>query len=618
MNFYLYLESERQPMIHIIKCSISRYRSILSMTIDISQALNSVAICGQNNVGKTNTLRAINLFFCPENYAAEIDMPKIKKATGGQSIHLKIELTFWDDQSDKYFVLCRDMKNYSDNSPEDSLTGFSFEMYGKQKKNKSDLSAEELSELFGQMEFVYIESINTFIPELIGKITDGIIDIEYDKTRFSRSKRELKDAYDKYVEGLSAILGTFANDISDTFRRFRDNWKVEFIVPKNSETFRDLISEDVKLSLNDNGSIGVLDKGAGLQRLATILLKFEMLSRVDRKKNVFVCIDEPDAHLHEGLQRKLKSLFDEKSNYMQLFFTTHSKIFINEYNMQNVFLLDSKYYEQYSTRKKKNINVMETLLVDINEQNGYDKICSHLGIESVNYELLQPNNLLVEGNCDKKYLTELIKFFGFSCPNIESLNGADNAIKYLEFYNSYYHNNTSIYKPKIKIIFDNDTKGRELYNKVRTNHYQYIEVNAILLQNHMNNGNTNVEHNNTNNEIEDFIYPEVMVFLVNLLLERKNMTKLDVKTICRKIHIASFSAKGILELYEYEKNSSNPDTGAEISFISSGNQTNRVKEGLAGMFNLEANKVILSLINECNAKYPYVKEAINELCNFSS
>ena len=50
----------------------------------------------------------------------------------------------------------------------------------------------------------------------------------------------------------------------------------------------------------------------------------------------------------------------------------------------------------------------------------------------------------------------------------------------------------------------------------------------------------------------------------------------------------------------------------------SGNHTNRVKEGLAGMFNLEANKVILSLINECNDKYPYVKEAINELCNFSS
>ena len=120
------------------------------------------------------------------------------------------------------------MKNYSDNSPEDSLTGFSFEMYGKQKKNKSDLSAEELSELFGQMEFVYIESINTFISELIGKITDGIIDIEYDKTRFSRSKRELKDAYDKYVEGLSAILGTFANNVTLQFPHHQTSTDIHF------------------------------------------------------------------------------------------------------------------------------------------------------------------------------------------------------------------------------------------------------------------------------------------------------------------------------------------------------------------------------------------------------
>lgn len=82
MNICLFLESERQQMIRIIKCEISRYRSILSMTLDISQELNSIAICGQNNVGKTNTLRAINLFFFPENYDREKDMPKIKKATG--------------------------------------------------------------------------------------------------------------------------------------------------------------------------------------------------------------------------------------------------------------------------------------------------------------------------------------------------------------------------------------------------------------------------------------------------------------------------------------------------------------------------------------------------------
>ena len=284
--------------------------------------------------------------------------------------------------------------------------------------------------------------------------------------------------------------------------------------------------------------------------------------------------------------------------------------------MQNVFLLDSKYREQHSARKKKYINVMETLLIDINEQDGYDKICSHLGIEPVSYDLLQCNNLLVEGNCDKKYLTELIKFFGFTCPNIESLNGADNAIKFLEFYDSYYHNNTSKYMPKIKIIFDNDAKGREIYKKVIAKNYQHIEVSPILIKNHMNRGNTNTDNNNTNNEIEDFIYPEVTVYLINLLLQRKNMKTLDLRSIGEKIHTQSFSAKGILELCEYEKNSLNPDTGAEISLISSGNQTNRIKEGLAGMFNLEANKALLSLLNECNTKYPYVKKALEELCTF--
>lgn len=328
-------------MLRITNCNINRYRSILSMAIDISSDLNLVALCGQNNVGKTNTLRAINLFFNPETYTPEVDMPKIKHATGGQSIHPKIEITFWDDKKDIFYVICRDMKFYSASSSEESISGVSFKLEGKKKKDKKKLIFAEISDILNQVEFVYIESINTFIPELISKITEGIINVEYDKARFSRSKKELKEAYDTYVDGLSAILETFAKDISNTFNYFRENWKVEFIVPKNSETFRDLISEDVHLSLDDNGSIGVLDKGAGLQRLATILLNFEMLSRINKRKSIVVCIDEPDAYLHEGLQRKLKALFDEKSSSMQLFFTTHSKVFINEYNMRNVFLLDS-------------------------------------------------------------------------------------------------------------------------------------------------------------------------------------------------------------------------------------------------------------------------------------
>ena len=96
------------------------------------------------------------------------------------------------------------------------------------------------------------------------------------------------------------------------------------------------------------------------------------------------------------------------------------------------------------------------------------------------------------------------------------------------------------------------------------------------------------------------------------------MVKLKSKDICKKIHTKSFASEGILSLCEYEKNALNPENGAELSFVSSGNQTNRIKEGLAGMFNLKANKKLLLLLDECDTKYPYVKEALQRLCDFES
>ena len=176
-------------MIRIVNCNISRYRSILSMTMDISSDLNLIALCGQNNVGKTNTLRALNLFFNPDTYAPEVDMPKIKHATGGQSIHPKVEITLWDDTNNIYYLLCRDMKAYSESLPDIIPSGSSFKLDGKKKKDKRDLTLEEIKAILDQIEFVYIESINTFIPELIGKITEGIINVEYDKARYSQSRK---------------------------------------------------------------------------------------------------------------------------------------------------------------------------------------------------------------------------------------------------------------------------------------------------------------------------------------------------------------------------------------------------------------------------------------------
>ena len=99
-------------MIKIAKVKIERFRSINNLEMDISADNNLIAICGKNNVGKTNSLRAINIFFNPDQYDKKVDMPTIKQATGGGTTHPKISLTFYDDEEETYYEIIRDINEY--------------------------------------------------------------------------------------------------------------------------------------------------------------------------------------------------------------------------------------------------------------------------------------------------------------------------------------------------------------------------------------------------------------------------------------------------------------------------------------------------------------------------
>lgn len=297
-------------MIKIVGIQINRYRSILSLDFDVVSDSNLVSICGKNNVGKTNTLKAIRLFFQPNEFNYNNDVPTIKKATGGQSVYPKITITFFDDSKSMFYSITRTFKNAIDVDIDinNDLTGYSYSVKGKSKVNKKTLTDDEINAFLKKIYFVYIDSVNVFLPDLIDKITDDMISVQYDRARFSETKKALKVSYDNYVDGLQKILDTFAKDISTTFLNFNSDWKIKFSVPRNSDTVKDLISNDVSLLMDDNGSFNVQSKGAGLQRLTAILLYFEMIKRLKNRKEIILCIDEPDVFLHDGLQKKIKNL----------------------------------------------------------------------------------------------------------------------------------------------------------------------------------------------------------------------------------------------------------------------------------------------------------------------
>ena len=279
-------------MIRITSIKIQRFRSVLNLDLKICDQSNIITICGQNNIGKTNVLRAINLFFNPDEYEQKNDIPTIKVATGGGSIHPKIQLTFYDEIEKLHYEIIRDFSKTDDKT----LSGKSF--CDSDRKKKSDITIDTINQILSNIEFIFIPSINTNMPELIDLITQDMLDIQYDKSRFSNNKGALKKAYDTYVEGLNEILSNFSKDISSTFQSFKNDWKIEIKVPNAANTFRELIADKAALTIHDRGHQGIEDKGSGLQRLAHILLQFEVAERLLKKKSVIICIDEPDIYLH--------------------------------------------------------------------------------------------------------------------------------------------------------------------------------------------------------------------------------------------------------------------------------------------------------------------------------
>lgn len=606
MNICLYLESEKL-MISIEKIKIERFRSILKLELSIDTSFNLVSICGQNNVGKTNTLRAINLFFNPEEYDIFLDRPVLKQAQGGASIDPAITITFFNSDNSFYYEISRSLKEYKENQRMSGLKGYKYKKKITKKSLKIGLKNDEISSLLKEIRFRYIESINIDIPNLIEDLTENIIDVEYTKTRLSKTKKELYNAYKEYTEGLQEILDIFSDKISETFNNFKSEWDIKFHVPSSVQTFRDLISNDVELRIDDGGGFNTEQKGSGLQRLAVILLNFEILKRMEDKSHI-ICIDEPDIYLHQGLQKKLKNFFEKNFEKIQIFYTTHSEIFIDSNLLRNVKLLDAEIEKKWSTRKNKEIDVVKTKEIKLDIDEGYDKICEHLGIEKIDLKELERENILVEGNCDKKYLEGLGQYFRLKIPKIISMDGISNVEKYLYYYSSYYSSNNKGFKPKIKVLFDNDNAGRKQFNQIKNKKYQELDIDMVLLKNYLGNS----EEKNINHEIEDFIYPEIIVYLTNEILKNINLELISQEEVDKKLSASkSLSSKGILEFIEYKKNDNNPENGNIIVL-----NTPSHKKNMAEKFNLE-DKEISSIIKENRNKYPFVEEFIRDLFNFT-
>ncbi len=244
-----------------------------------------------------------------------------------------------------------------------------------------------------------------------------------------------------------------------------------------------------------------------------------------------------------------------------------------------------------------------------------------MGIEDLDYELLNAYNIVVEGNADKIYIENLCLFFGLSTPKIITANGADNILKYLEFYQSFYQDKES--RHSLLVLLDNDSKGREVYQRINPQKYNKLIIYKELVPNFIGETDTvlTIAKVNCDWQIEDLIYPKVLCELVNEVLKKRNektnpkLQLISSAKVEQKSLQPAFKQRGILALIENEKNEKNPETGQAINFVSSQLPSEQIKQSIANLFqkSLQGNKKMISLIQEEDSKYPKVKEFLTRI-----
>lgn len=584
---------------------IKRYRSIINLKLNLDSLEHITTICGANNAGKTNVLRAINLFFNPEDYKASKDCPNHKfYGSRGGNVYPEITIDFEKDS-----VIYRITKVFN-------LEGVS-EVKGKKiisRSDKQDLDENFINTFESKISFFFLPSINISFPELINNLIEEIYDLEYAKARFSGLKSELKKSFDNYTNGLVEVLNNLATEINPTFKEFNENWEVGFEFVSDVKKFRDLISNDVEFYFNDKSNRNIEAKGSGLQRLGFILMHSRILSKIKNKQPI-ILIDEPDIYLHQGLQKKLKVHLENLCPKSQIILTSHSPVFIDSYNLRNTFLLDLEIGEKiFYQRSQKEFYPLNTCLVDIEQSSGNQKIREYLGIELDEFELLSDYNIMVEGDADKKFIEETSKFFSINTANIIPTHGVSKYEKYLEFYDSFYKDKPN--KPRMRLIFDNDNAGRDEYKKIfkknAQNKYQNLEITCEFIPNCFGDIPTHddvlKDFVKSNYEVEDFIYPEILVELSNNILQKRTFNKVPWRDVNNRLKANSHKNKGILYNFDSIKNDKNPDNGHQIDFNSE-----QVKKGIAISYELQGNKKLSRKIHEYDIKYPEVKKYLIEI-----
>ncbi len=404
------------------RIKINKFRSIEYCDIPISDV---TAIVGENNSGKSSILRALNVFF---NFRDERQAFKEKRHQYTKRSFSRIELVFHEVDADNVLARIIHKNQITVRLTYNPIRNIETFEYKKRKYHQ--LKIKILNKIKQYLHFTFIppkrdhHDLELEEKALIAHIINSSL------SKFTRERDTLTPKFKeaaKYLER-TALKKTTTELTHFLMAQPNHSYDLSFPDDINYKDFLDRIKFRI---VEGTEKYNFADCGTGTQSLTVIALH-RFLANL-KKRNVIICIEEPESNLHPQSQRRwINEYLTHQTNSPddQLILTTHSPTIIDSLDHINIVLF-RKINDDHRFFKAK-VNSLEH---DFWSRNDIDEFRYYQFHKFKNSDFFFSKFVvIVESKVDAQVVHELLKQRNINLidkgVSVVSLDGVEN-LKYL-------------------------------------------------------------------------------------------------------------------------------------------------------------------------------------------
>jgi hypothetical protein len=362
----------------IKKIEINYMRSIHSLRLDTIG--NLTIFSGKNDVGKSNILKALNLFFKNQidweesfNFSQDFSLRRLNEV---RSESIKGRQFIW------IAITFQRPSNYKGSLPDTFRVKKSWRRDGSvqesddlETKNKNanlpstlDIARRMLSQFLNRIHFEYIPAIRhkKYFEYVIGNLQDSLLGTQLKSDSIRDAITELNMTFSERADSIKKAFGKATKIEAD------------ISLPVDLKSLLQAFSVSTKWSSNIEETISLSLRGDGIQALYIPTL-LNYISHNSKKFNIW-CFEEPENSVEYNYAIELAKRFETiYSKNAQIFVTSHSPAFVSLKGEKTVA------YRVYKEKKATKV----TELHPNPDENTLEQLREDIGLYRIQEELHQ-------------------------------------------------------------------------------------------------------------------------------------------------------------------------------------------------------------------------------------